>query len=509
MTNNATNVGGSTAAPRRAVAEIISIGDEILTGKILDTNSQYLSESLSGAGVRVLYMSTIGDEFDAMVAAFRTAFRRADVVLVTGGLGPTQDDLTRSAVAAALGVELKFDRKSFEHTKNLFARRGRPVPESNRIQAFFPAGSRVIFNPNGTAPGFLFEGAREKLADETDVKTVKTGAANRSNGAWSSDFSDSGRFVVLTFPGVPAEMREMWRGADAETEKTALAEAAPFDAKSETPGEFPLVFGGRAAVAEFVDRLAGGNRPIFREKAIHSFGAGESAIEARLPNLIAREHSPRVGITAKESVITLRIFAEGATVADCEAQIDETARTIYSDVGEFVFGEDDETFASVVCRNLRAQCRRVGVFEWGTRGFLVTKFEADVLGFGRVFGEAERDAFERLFGATDDETLEKRAGNDVFAAASLAVGNGISPELREILAAERGAVDYCLAVGPYPAVDANGEKAQNAETVVAFVDLRDPERPVWRRETFRFGGHPAVIDPMFCNRAFDMLRKYQ
>ena len=114
---------------RQTVAEIVSIGDEISTGAILDTNSQFLSQSLSEIGVRTLYHSTVGDDMDAMVEAFAVAFRRADVVVITGGLGPTQDDLTRQAAAKVLGVELEFDQASLEHMTSLFTRRGRKCLE--------------------------------------------------------------------------------------------------------------------------------------------------------------------------------------------------------------------------------------------------------------------------------------------------------------------------------------------------------------------------------------------
>ncbi|MBR5759796.1 MAG: competence/damage-inducible protein A, partial [Thermoguttaceae bacterium] len=134
----------------KIVAEIVSIGDEISTGAILDTNSQYLSQSLSEVGVRVLYHSTVGDDANAMIVAIATAIRRADVVVITGGLGPTQDDLTRQTVADVLGVALEFDHSSLDHVMNFFSRRGRQMPESNKIQAYFPKGSHIIHNPNGT-----------------------------------------------------------------------------------------------------------------------------------------------------------------------------------------------------------------------------------------------------------------------------------------------------------------------------------------------------------------------
>jgi nicotinamide-nucleotide amidase len=134
--------------------EILSIGTELTTGQNLDTNSQWLSQRLAEIGIAVHWHTTIADDLDDNIAAFRIATQRAQLVLATGGLGPTLDDLTREVVAKVAGVELVFDDPSLEHIKGLFARRNRPMPERNRVQAYFPAGAEVIGNPNGTAPGF-------------------------------------------------------------------------------------------------------------------------------------------------------------------------------------------------------------------------------------------------------------------------------------------------------------------------------------------------------------------
>ncbi len=142
-------------------AEVIAIGDEITSGQNLDTNSQWLSQRLEELGVRVLYHSTVGDELAAGVEVFRHAIARADVVLATGGLGPTADDLTRQALAEAAERPLQLDRDAMEHIRRLFASRNRPMPASNEQQAMFPAGSRVVRNPHGTAPGIDLEVARE------------------------------------------------------------------------------------------------------------------------------------------------------------------------------------------------------------------------------------------------------------------------------------------------------------------------------------------------------------
>lgn len=134
--------------------EIISIGSELTSGQNLDTNSQWLSRRLAEIGVPVGWHTTIADDLDANVAAFRIASERAELVLVTGGLGPTQDDLTREAVAQAAGVGVVFHEPSFLQIQDMFARRQRTMPERNRVQAMFPEGAEPIANSCGTAPGF-------------------------------------------------------------------------------------------------------------------------------------------------------------------------------------------------------------------------------------------------------------------------------------------------------------------------------------------------------------------
>lgn len=157
--------------------EVISIGDELTSGQRLDTNSQWLSQQLADLGIRTLYHTTVADDLEANRVAFENACRRTDVVISTGGLGPTADDLTRQSIAELLGVPLELHQPSLDHIQQRFARRARPMPESNRIQAMFPRGTRPIHNPHGTAPG---------------IRGDHEGA----------------RFYCL--PGVPAEMKEMW-----------------------------------------------------------------------------------------------------------------------------------------------------------------------------------------------------------------------------------------------------------------------------------------------------------
>jgi nicotinamide-nucleotide amidase len=288
-------------------AEIIAIGDEITSGQNLDTNSQWLSQRLEELGVRVLYHTTVGDELAPNVEVFRHAMERADVIVATGGLGPTADDLTREALATATGRPLELDAEALEHIRRLFASRRRPMPESNRLQAMFPAGSRVVRNPHGTAPGIDMEVARDGRPP----------------------------CRVICLPGVPAEMMEMWR-----------------DSVGATIGAF-----------------AGGGR-VIRRRLVHCFGAGESQIEAMLPDLIRRGRRPMVGITASKATITLRITADGESEEECLAAIAPVEATIRECLGRLVFGAGDDQLEDVVVRLLGERGKTLATAECGTAGLL-------------------------------------------------------------------------------------------------------------------------------------------
>ncbi len=296
------------------IAEVISIGDELTSGQRLDTNSQWLSQRLGEIGIPVLYHTTVADDLEANVRVFRTAVERADIVISTGGLGPTADDLTREALARLLGVELTLDEGSLAHIQALFSRRKREMPERNRIQAMFPAGSRVIFNPHGTAPGI-----------DLDVPPP-LGRPSR----------------VLALPGVPAEMKEMWEGT----------------------------------LAGLLSAQAGGGK-VIRHRRIKCFGVGESDLEQMLPDLIRRGRTPSVGITVSEATITLRITASGATDEECYAAMEPTIATIHECLGSLVYGYEDEELEHVVHRLLSQKGQTLATAEWGTAG-LVAQWLGDV-----------------------------------------------------------------------------------------------------------------------------------
>ncbi|MCA8973747.1 MAG: competence/damage-inducible protein A [Planctomycetes bacterium] len=135
-------------------AEVLAIGDELLHGAALDTNSKWIAAELEQLGVAVRRFTVVSDDPDDLAAAIEGCCARADLVVATGGLGPTLDDRTREVAAAVLGVDLRFDETSWQWIRDWLGSRGRPVPESNRRQAMLPAGAEALPNPVGTAPGF-------------------------------------------------------------------------------------------------------------------------------------------------------------------------------------------------------------------------------------------------------------------------------------------------------------------------------------------------------------------
>jgi len=158
--------------------EIISIGTEITSGQNLDTNSQWLSQRLAEIGIPVAFHTTVGDDVADNLDVFRAALARTELIISTGGLGPTLDDLTREVVAQVVGVELVFHEPSWRHIQELFAKRLRHLPERNRVQAMIPLGAESLFNPVGTAPGI---------------------------------WMNIGAKIIAAMPGVPSEMYRMFQ----------------------------------------------------------------------------------------------------------------------------------------------------------------------------------------------------------------------------------------------------------------------------------------------------------
>src|ERR1700682_3744036 len=143
--------------------EIICTGDEVLTGKTVNTNFSYMSQKLGDVGLSLRWETTVGDDRASLLQAFQLAGQRADAVIVNGGLGPTVDDLSQEVAAQAAGVELVFNEQWFSRMDEFFRRRSRVMPPNNRKQAMLPAGAELLDNPIGTACGFAITIGRARL----------------------------------------------------------------------------------------------------------------------------------------------------------------------------------------------------------------------------------------------------------------------------------------------------------------------------------------------------------
>ncbi|MGI9470587.1 MAG: competence/damage-inducible protein A, partial [Rubripirellula sp.] len=347
-----------TQNPSQLIAEVVSIGDEMTSGARLDTNAQWLSRRLAELGVHVAFHSTVGDTLQHNIDVFRIAAQRADIVVATGGLGPTRDDLTREALADAVDQPLEMSDSAMQHIESMFARRDREMPERNRVQAMFPRGSREIFNPQGTAPGIDLSVPRP---NQTDSR-------------------------VYALPGVPAEMKRMF---DQTVAPRILTQS--------------------------------GSATKIHQHVMKFFGTGESDMERRLGEMISRDRQPRVGITVSTATISLRITATGESDEQCLSIIDKTRSEILERVAEFHFGdgEDFEQYHAID-HTLRQRGETLMVIElWRAaplgdwfaslgatpayRGGLSLATSSDLnLLFG---GESEEAAIDRLKKAYDVEWI--------------------------------------------------------------------------------------------------------
>jgi nicotinamide-nucleotide amidase len=161
---------------KQPLTEIITIGDEILYGQIVDTNSQWISKELDNIGIRTIRKTTVADTEADILSAFAEASGRADIILITGGLGPTHDDLTKPCLAKFFGSEITLNQQALEEVKSIFEKIGRPLTETNKQQAYLPINCQVVTNRAGTAPGM-----------------------------W---FNENGK-IFVSMPGVPHEMKTM------------------------------------------------------------------------------------------------------------------------------------------------------------------------------------------------------------------------------------------------------------------------------------------------------------
>ena len=307
-------------------AEILCIGTELLLGNITNGNARWIAEQLAALGIPHHRQLVVGDNRERLIAELQAAPERCRVLITTGGLGPTPDDLTTEAIAAAFGAPLVEHPQVWAEIQARLAARGRPCAASNRRQAFLPEGAALLPNPTGTAPGMIW--------------------------------SPRPDFTILTFPGVPSEMRAMWE-----------ATAAPWL------------------------RAAGLAEGVFASRMLHFWGVGESNLAEQMADLLEGTN-PTVAPYAGSGEVKLRITARAATAEAAVQLLEPVEAEIRARTGALCFGVDEASLASVLLEQLRSRGQTLAVAESCTGGGLGASLAAvpgasDVL-LGGVIAYANR-----------------------------------------------------------------------------------------------------------------------
>jgi len=295
-----------------ASAEILSIGTELLLGHVLDTNSQFLARELAVLGIDCFFRSTVGDNKSRIKEAAKAALTRADILITTGGLGPTADDLTTETLAEIFDAPLDFDREVLSKIESYFAASRFPMPESNRKQALRPRGADILPNANGTAPGMIWK-LNESLLSKLHIPGKQK--------------------VILTFPGVPQELYAMWK----ETAKPFLEH----------------YFSGET---------------IWSCQLKH-FGIGESALAQKYEHLLNLAN-PTVAPYAGFGECRLTVTAKGKTEAEAKVIAQPVIEEILQTSGTHCYGFDNETLESATAKLLIAQNKTLAVAESCTGGLI-------------------------------------------------------------------------------------------------------------------------------------------
>ncbi len=288
--------------------EILCIGTELLLGNIVNGNARWLAEQLAALGLPHFRQTVVGDNRDRLIAEVQTISRRSRVLITTGGLGPTPDDLTTEAIAAAFSTPLEERPEVWDDITAKARSRGRTPGAETRRQALLPRRADVLPNITGTAPGMI----------------------------WSPIEG----FTVLTFPGVPSEMRSMWQ-----------ATAVPWFQRS------------------------GLSKGVFNSRLLRFWGIGESTLAEQLHDLLDQSN-PTVAPYAGRGEVKLRVTAHATAEAESLRLLDATEAELRQRTGTLCFGCDDQSLASVVLQQLRKQQQTLSVAESCTGGGLGAELTA-------------------------------------------------------------------------------------------------------------------------------------
>jgi nicotinamide-nucleotide amidase len=309
--------------------EIVAVGTELLLGQIADTNSAWLGEQLAAAGVDSHFHQAVGDNHTRIVLALRTALARSDGVIVCGGLGPTQDDITREAIAEVMNVPLVRDEAIVALIATFFEARGRTMTANNARQADVPEGARIIEQARGTAPGLI---------------------------------CPVGHKVIYAVPGVPYEMAEMFERAILPDLRLKMAEA--------------------------------GEEAVIVSRVLRTWGTSESALAEALQgriDVLDAAGAPSVTLAFLASGIEglkVRLTARAPTLAQAvdvlDAEEKEVRAVLAQQLGDIVFGLDDETMEQALAKELIARSLTLGVAESLTGGLIASRL-VDVPGASTWF----------------------------------------------------------------------------------------------------------------------------
>ena len=429
-------------------AIIISIGDELALGQTVDTNSAWMSQQLAAVGCDVVGHTTVPDDQPRIERAMAESATRADVVIVSGGIGPTEDDLTRQALAAVLKQPLELNAEWITQLDVFFKNRGRVMPEINKIQAMIPRGVRMVFNTAGTAAGMH--------ADlRSDVLRAGVSGELRSSSA-----------QIFVVPGVPKEMKAMFVGEILPVIKAA---------------------GGGAAIVS---------------RTLHTFGLGESALAEKLGKLMDRTRSPSVGTTVSGGIVSLRLNSRAASVESATIALEDTDALCRAALGDVIFGSDNDTLAEVVAKLLLKGERplQVATAESCTGG-LLAKMLTDIAGSSAYFHAgwvtySNDQKYERL-GVPEDVI-------NVYGAVSEPVVEQMAASARRL-----GKADFALAISGI-AGPGGGSATKPVGTVCICLAEREPGDKMKSRttavRTFNFPGDREMIRDRSAKMALTMLR---
>ncbi len=467
-------------------AIILSIGDELVLGQTVDTNSAWLSQRLAAIGIGIAGHITVSDDQAAIERGIREAAETADVLIISGGLGPTEDDLTRQALAAVLNAPLELDDGWLQRLRAFFAQRGRPMPEANRIQAMIPRGARLIENTAGTAPGIYAELDRDSASSAQHPGgrcrlPVAGGQAGLRAENEPKDESAAGS--TESVPLDPAAAASLGAGRS-----TAQASPCRIFALPGVPKEMKIMF--ERDVLPVLRELGGGG--VILSRTLHTFGLGESNVAELLGPLMQRGRNPSVGTTVSQGIVSLRINARFDSPDLAERELAATEAACRAILGDLVFGADGEQLAEVVGRMLQQRRQTVATAESCTGG-LLAKLLTDTAGSSEWFG----------FGWITYANAAKVAQLGVPEAVLAEHGAVSEPVVRAMAEGARRLAqsDYALAVS---GIAGPGGGTPDKPVGMVCIALASAEGTSAR--TFHFSGDREMVRDRSAKMALTMLR---